>query len=484
MTPISTRQGKIRGFETAGSRIFLGVRYGQPPVAERRFKQSVMAESWAGVFDATAYPNRAVQMRTSEGTLGAPVGGGISEDCLFLNIYAPASAVSQCPVLVWFHGGGFMNGSANEYDGSVLAAQGDVVVVTVNSRLGPFGFLNLASQGKDFATSANNGIQDQILALQWIRENIEAFGADPAKVTIFGQSSGGSSVLGLLAAPGADALYHRVIAHSPTTVYKPSKNPCQALAAELGIEESECAAYLQQLPASDILGLASHGRAFSVDGQVITRSTLEAIQDRGQTGVPIMTGSNRDEGTLYSQGIDENRAFDPALNSYLATDMLTGSDPKPYLNALEDAYPEAGKGELHAMVWTDMFRRLSMLVAETASAAGPGGWFYRFDLPANLPNRKHLGSTHAGEMAFTFNVFENPNTHAFMAYDRNDAVVKTIGRTWSDTVMAMARTGEPNGGGMPDWPRYDQRARECLIVDTNTRVEADPDACHRGLWEA
>ena len=192
---------------------YLGVRYGQPPVGAMRFKASQMAEAWPGIYDATQYPNRAMQEKTLS-TLGLPVGGAVSEDCLFLNIYSPKTDIKMRPVLDWFYDGIFVAGSANEYDGSVLAEQGDVVGVTVNSRLGVFGFFDWSYFGSAYEGSASNGIRDQILALQWLRENIEDYGGDPGNVTIFGQSSGGSSVLALLAAPAADGLNDEDVASS------------------------------------------------------------------------------------------------------------------------------------------------------------------------------------------------------------------------------------------------------------------------------
>ena len=189
MNTVATKIGKIRGISGNDVTSFLGVRYGEPPVGTRRFMASELAEGWTGVYEATNFPNRAMQTR-SLSTLGLPVGGSLSEDCLFLNIVTPSVTGSLRPVIVWFHGGGFVAGSANEYDGTVLARQGDVVVVTVNSRLGAFGFLDFSQFGSAYLGSASNGLRDQILALQWISRNIEDFGGDPKKACDFGATFG------------------------------------------------------------------------------------------------------------------------------------------------------------------------------------------------------------------------------------------------------------------------------------------------------
>ncbi|MCP4245987.1 MAG: carboxylesterase family protein, partial [bacterium] len=193
---------------------FLGLRYGGPPIGAHRFLAPVSAPPWEGTFNATIHPNRAMQP-TAIGTLGQKVPGKLDEDCLFLNIATPAVEGDPRPVMVWIHGGGFGAGAANEYDGRVLSRQGDVVVVTINYRLGPFGFLDLSALGDECAGSGSNGFRDMVLALQWVNENIADYGGDAGNVTIFGESAGGAAVLALLGTPSADGLFHKAIANSP-----------------------------------------------------------------------------------------------------------------------------------------------------------------------------------------------------------------------------------------------------------------------------
>ena len=484
MNTVATKIGKIRGISGNDVTSFLGVRYGEPPVGTRRFMASELAEGWNGVYEATNVPNRAMQTR-SLSTLGLPVGGSLSEDCLFLNIVTPSVTGSLRPVIVWFHGGGFVAGSANEYDGTVLARQGDVVVVTVNSRLGAFGFLDFSQFGSAYLGSASNGLRDQILALQWISRNIEDFGGDPKNVTISGQSSGASSVLSLLASPSADSLYHKAIACSPTAVYNTKTDRAEDLSDRLNCTPDDCLEVLCDATAEELLGLQI-GARITVDGHVVTRSTFAAIEERGTNGVPLLTGTTATEGSYYTRGNPESRDHYPWLNEYLARDMLCGDDPDAYLEALKSAYPDASPGKIHEMIWTDMFRRISLQTAELSSTHGVGGWLYRFDLPVNLQGSEHVGAPHASDMSFVFNTVASPSSHAYTFHDVADPKVQSVGLYWSNIIISMARFGNPNDGRSDTlgWPQYAADERSCLVVDEVSRVAKDLDSFHSSLWQS
>ena len=479
MSILQTRLGRIRGIDSGSCRMFLGVRYGEPP---KRFHSPVMASGWRDVCEATAFPNRAMQI-DKEGMLAQRIYGNLSEDCLFMNIYTPGQRTSgPVPVMVWIHGGGFRGGSGNEYDGSILAPQGNVIVITLNFRVGAFGHLDLSGQGPEFDGSASNGFKDIILALKWIQQNIEDYGGDPENVTIFGESSGGSSVLGLLGAPAAEDLFHKAIAHSATAAYQSSEDQSAIAAERLHIDADDCVDHLMSMAAKDIVALGLPA-AITVDGSVITRSTHEAIKARGKSGLPLIAGTNLREGTLYTLGKDEPQDHYSWLNDYLATDMLYGEDPSAYMEALRAAYPGASEGSFHEMIWTDMFRKVCMEVAQLSALEGTGGWLYRFDLAPTLPETGHFGATHSSEMAFTFNAFGNPDTHSRIFHDRNDPVVRDLALNWSNTLVQFARTGDPNDAGLPWWPIYDDD-RSCLILDDNCYLAEDPDRRHREFWVA
>ena len=487
---VDTRLGEIRGVRAAGVLHFRGVRYAQPPVGEHRFSVPVAAPPWTGTRDATGFPNRCMQ--PDAGILGESV-GATSEDCLFLNIVTSSVEGEQRPVLVWIHGGGFTSGSANEYDGSMLAAQGDVVVVTINYRLGVFGYLDLKPVGEEFAGSASNGFRDQVLALEWVRDNIADYGGDPGNVTIFGESAGGHSVHALLATPAADGLYHKAIAHSPGTVDQPPPDLVNPLLAALGVPSEALVDSLRAMSADEQLAMQGTlpNVGAGIDGTVVTRSTDDAILERGARGVPVIAGTNRDEGTFFSALIamfapDEQQAEQiyTATNAGVARAVMAGADPAPYIDALKARHPDANAKALHERIFGDMFLKAAMGSTERATTAGPGGWLYRFDLPTTEKLfGQEVGATHAAEIAFTFNRF-NSDDPGPLFHDPEDPVVRDLAQRWSDTIIAFARTGEPNGAGLPHWPRYDAQSRQTLILDANPRIERDPNKGERQLWES
>lgn len=484
MTTITTTLGKVKGLDEGNVTSFLGLRFGNPPIGKHRFLAPVAAPSWKGTFDATTHPNRAMQPQIA-GTLGQQVPGKLDEDCLFLNIVTPSTEGGHRPVMVWIHGGGFGAGAANEYDGRVLAHQGDVVVVTINYRLGPFGYLDLSGLGDEFAGSGSNGFRDQILALQWVRENIADYGGDPGNVTIFGESAGGAAVLALLGAPSADGLFHRAIAHSPGGPKMPPGDRTESLAKKLGVDRSKLVEALRAMSAGE-LQAAGLGIGASVDGTVITRSPSEAIMDRGASGVPLIAGSNRNEGTLFTPG-DDPPDTDPGrydgANRGIATGLLDGADPTAYIEGIKAAYPDDPPKTIHEKIFVDMFRRPSIHSVERSTQAGPGGWLYRFDLPSTRRyNGKYVGATHASEMAFTFNAFADPDCRVFAFHDRQDPVAHKLAEQWSNTLIAFARNGDPNWAGLPNWSRYTEGNRSCMVLDETSRIEDDPDATHRKLW--
>ena len=252
-TTVDTRLGKITGLTNGNSYTFLGIRYGQAPVGERRFLEPIPAPAWQETYDATTFPNIAMQSQSS------PTGDlsmfEMSEDSLFLNVFTPSTEGANRPVLFWIHGGSFTGGTANEYDGSTLAEQGDVVVVVINYRLGLLGFLDLSTYADEYAGSASNGIRDQILALQWVRDNIADYGGDRENVTLFGESAGGQSVLSILSAPSANGLYHKAIVHSGAMVDNTPPDSRQMLAEQLDVEPQDLLISLRSLSAEEMIAL-------------------------------------------------------------------------------------------------------------------------------------------------------------------------------------------------------------------------------------
>ena len=481
--------GSITGTSDAWGLAFRGIRYAEAPVGEWRFRPPVPSGPWEGVHDATEFGNQSMQ-KPPEFSFSTPAPGKPDEDSLFLNVFTPATDGPPRPVLFWIHGGAHTFGTANSYDGSVLARQGDVVVVTVNYRLGLFGFLDLSSFGEAFAGSASNGFRDAIAALRWVHDNIKDYGGDPDNVTISGQSAGAGTVTALLGAPSARGLFHRAIVHSGGMEPTPPLDFIPELERHLGLQSTALLERLQGMSAEELLDLQlatgfSGGLAIGVDGVVVTRGVLDAVAERASAGVPVLTGSNLHEGRAFVDILEEDydrREVDDILMTH-ARMVLDGDDPRAYLQRWRAAYPEGAQLDLYERVWDDLFRRKAMRLAQAASSAGPGGWLYRFDLPSTFQDGT-LGAFHGAEILFTFNTFEKTDRVLNGAYDREDPEVRGLARRWSDAIIAFMRRGDPHTEGLPPWPRYVAGERCCMILDARSRVEQDPepDAEGRALW--
>lgn len=477
---IETDLGAVTGLSNGQVHAFLGLPYAEPPVRERRFAPPVPVSSWQQEFSATTFPN--ICLQDDPGRLfGANPTNVPSEDCLYLNVFTPSIIGSSRPVLFWIHGGSFTGGSANEYDGSVLALQGDVVVVAINYRLGITGFLDLSMVDDAYEGSASNGIRDQIEALRWVNKHIESFGGDPGNVTIFGESAGGGSVLSILASPSADGLYHKAIAHSGASPNQSPPNHIQSLTTYLEVEPEDLPSALRRLSAEQLLAVQlsiDWGGGGNIDGIVVTRSSDQAILDRGANGVPLVAGYTRDEGTLFSFVIPW--FFYGNVTEGVAGGIAGPENAAGYLARLSKAYPDDSGKERLERVFQDLLSRGMMNSAARASAAGPGGWLYRFDMP--LQKIPELGATHGAEIAFTFNNFAGDAPETAFLYDKHDPSVRTLARNWSQTVLQFAKTGYPNGSGLPYWPRYTVETRETLILDSNPRVESFLNVAERERW--
>ncbi|MCY4096548.1 MAG: carboxylesterase/lipase family protein [Gammaproteobacteria bacterium] len=483
-TLVSTQFGDVKGLRQNGTLHFRGLPYAQPPTGDLRFSAPQKPDASSELIDATQFPNRCVQ--APSGIFGQAI-GITSEDCLYLNIVTPSTDGSDRPVMFWIHGGGFTQGSANGYDGTMLAIQGDVVVVTINYRLGILGFLDLSPFGDDYAGSANNGMRDQVLALEWVRDNIADFGGNPENVTIFGESAGGASVLTLLATPSADGLYHKAIAHSPGSTETPPADHVNGLLEHLDTTKDLVVDKLNGMSAEELFALQEVLSDFgaAIDGTVVSRSPNEAIRDRGAQGVPLIAGTNRDEGTFFSAlfALFAPNAAAEFLDG-LARAVTAGEDPQPFINALRAEDPSADDMKILERVFDAMFLKSAVGSATQATLAGNGGWLYRFDYATTKPVfGRSVGATHAAEIPFTFNRFNSPDPGELIGYDGKDPIARELAQRWSDTLIAFVRTGDPNGAGLPTWPHYDSESRATMVLDAMPRIDHDLNRDLRELWE-
>lgn len=491
-TVASIRQGRVQGvLEANGTMSFKGMPYAQPPTGKLRYKPPREAAPWKGTFDASDFGEIEAQPRSDfTGASGLMQ----SEDCLNLNVWTPGLERTSRPVMVWIHGGGFTSGSGAEpvYDGAVLAKRGDTVVVTINYRLGAFGFLYLGDvAGPDYAESGNLGLLDQVAALKWVRDNIAAFGGDPGNVTVFGESAGAMSACSLMGMPDARGLFHRVIAQSGALNMLHDRQDATSTARRLmelaGVTDANALMGLdtRKIVQAESDMLRSNPAAATVfgpvsDGVVFPEPPLQAIAGGSAAGVDLIIGTNLDEMRLFALQTPAMAQFPlgvVAPHVPMMQDAVRGS-----ADAIAASYksrrPEASDGDVTMAVLTDVtFRIPAIRVAEAQSKVRKNTYMYLFTWPS--PTVQKAGACHAIELPF---VFGNLRAARFPALI-GKRPPRRLSVIMQDTWLAFARTGDPNNAGIPVWKAYDAGARATMVLDVNPRLQDDPYDADRRVWE-
>lgn len=495
---VETGLGKLEGFERDGVRVFRGVPYAQPPVGEWRFRAPQPAKPWAGVRDATRFGHAAFQPPLMLAALPGFDIGEQSEDCLYLNVYAPAGASdsNRKPVLVWIHGGAFVIGSGSQsiYDGSKLARRGDVVVVTINYRLGVFGFLDL---GQPDLAEANAGLLDQVAALAWVRDHIAAFGGDPADVTIFGESAGGMSVGTLLGCPAARGLFHKAIPQSGSCQavhdHESAASVTAAILSGLGME-SPHVAKLREVPPDTLmkvqqavsmrLMLAGGSQLLpfqpTVDGRTLPRHPMDDIRAGHASGVKLLVGTTRDEWKLFGFMDPEVRQLDAAKIAERLSQRVPHADGAAIVAGYRASRPEADWASIWLAIETDrIFRVPAIRTAEAQGAHQPDVFTYLFTWES--PGFGGLlGACHAIEIPFVFGCLDLPGAENFVG--KGPAAEQLVDRSM-DAWLAFARTGNPGHAALGPWPRYDTERRATMELGARCGVVDDPNGVERALWD-
>ncbi len=492
----ATTSGKVRGFIDKSVFVFKGISYGDD-TSKTRFQPPAKPQPWKGVRDALAFGPQAPQPIHARSGRSAfspldednPLN---SEDCLHLNVWTPALRDGRKrPVLVYIHGGAYSSSSSNGpvYDGVNLVKRGDVVVVTLNHRLNLFGYLYLARLGGPiFADSGNAGQLDLVLALQWVRDNIAEFGGDPGRVLIFGQSGGGAKSATLMAMPAAHGLFHRVVTMSgqqlTATTPEHATATAQAVLATLGLTQANIDDIRdpKKVPMEKLVAAIRAGKYFGPvhDGRTLPSDPFAPDAPAISASVPMILGNTHDETRLLIG------SSNPALFSITWDELPAKLEQyRQFLGTLrtEDIiadyrkwYPAYSASDLFFAV-TTAFRSWHGMVIESERRAAHDGptWVYNFAWKSPVDGGK-WGAPHTMDIPFMFD-----NTAIASPMTGGGPEAQKLADQMSDTLIAFARTGDPNHPGIPNWPRYNLEARPTMVWDRPSRVENDPRREERKL---
>ena len=489
---VRTDKGLIEGTYAEGTDQFLGVPYAAPPAGALRWAAPQPAQRWQGIRQATSYGGRCAQLASGNGPRVD------NEDCLYLNVYTPPGRDDRgLPVLFMIHGGGLTTGAGDQHDGSLIVTTDHIIVVSINYRLGPFGFLTIPGLGTTPSTANGNyGLLDQETALRWVHRNIAAFGGDPAKVTIDGESAGGWSVCALLTSPPARGLFRGAIMQSGSCA---SRSPADAQAAGLAFakqagcpDPATAPACLRALPEATLLSAsASYSAEFTYGGPELPAADGPAVAAGNYTRVPLLIGYNHNEGRTFAQGFTglTQQQADQLISTLYGAQAPAilarypwSSYPSPYTAAY-----------MIGDIWTD-----SGFITGIGGCAGQNlaaqfaattrTYFYQFDdlhapgLNNNNPGYQ-WGAGHAMELAYLWPSFNN----GFSLYDELTPAQLELSRLMVRYWGAFVATGAPEIWGQPAWPRYTSGQLMSLRPgdQTQTITAADYGAEHQcSFWNA
>jgi para-nitrobenzyl esterase len=499
-TRVTLDTGAITGAfsdEKKTVRVYRGIPYAMPPTGDRRWKPPAPPAAWEGVRTCTEFGPSCPQ----PGALMGRTPHTVSEDCLYLNMWTAAHDTGgKRPVMVWIHGGGFTTGSGSQiyYDGTALARRG-VVVVTLNYRLGPFGFFAhpALSAESPHHVSGNYGLLDQIEALRWVKQNIGAFGGDPGRVTIFGESAGSVSVCWLLVSPLSRGLFHRAIAQSGTAGglvrHLNRKVGDRDSMENVGLEiardleaggAQDPAAFLRNVETGALLkacrpaqGLFGKGIKFGpvIDGRVVPDDAWRRLARGEFHRVPVMTGANADEGTVFLRQLP--------VKGRLGYNLLVKRVAGEHAGEIQKLYPVRSRKDvsptLNRLVTVAAFAAPARALARAVSERGGRAWLYRFERVAAVGRFQSYGAFHGAEIPYVFGnlTATRRGLVSLVRYDETDGILAdTMARCW----VRFAATGDPNGGDLPRWPPYDPAIDRLLVFGDVVAPSAVPEveACN------
>lgn len=489
---VSTVAGAVRGREEGGLTVFRGIPFAEPPVGEGRFGAPRPVRAWEGTREAYAFgppPPQESGFQGRTAVLDVPEG----DDWLTVNVWTPeADPAARRPVMVWIYGGAYKLGHAGSpgYDAQRIALDGDLVVVTFNYRVGVEGFAQIEG------APANRGLLDQVAALEWVRDNITAFGGDPEQVTVFGESAGAGSVAALLAMPRARGLFRRAVAQSvPGTYFSAelARDIASEIAAEAGLRPT-----VADLATLDPRQLTAPGEALGarmrayqgrwgqvaptltpfspvVDGEVLPTTPWRALADGAARDVELLVGHNRDEYRLFLvMGGMLDKIGEEQASSALRTFAPGGAEGERSYRA---AFPDATPVELFERVYTDwLFGMPSLRLAQAQVAGGGRAHMYELTWPAPGAGGV-LGACHGLDIPLLFGTFEADLGALLFAGSGVPAEAEELSARFRQAWTAFARTGDPG------WPAYEDEGRPVQVLDVKPEVRAYPEETSRRLWE-
>lgn len=480
-----TRHGSVRGYVDRGIRVFKGVRYGAD-TSTRRFRPAKTPERWTEVRDALQYGAASPQKSEEPNQ---------SEDCLFLNIWTPGLRDGgKRPVMVYVHGGAHANGSGSSplYDGVALCLRGDVVVVTLNHRLNVFGYNGLGQllRGGMFARSGSIGNLDLMLALAWVRDNAAEFGGDPGNVMVFGQSGGGAKLVTLMAMPSAAGLFHKVATMSGQHVTAMGPQHAELrmrrFLEHLGLT-AETAGNLATLPAGRLVDALQMDDPLErgdiyfwsvMDHETLPRHPFVPDAPRDAADIPLLIGNTHDEARAFTAGDERNFHLTwDTVAAKLAPELVVDLNAQYVVDWYRTRFPEMSPVEVFFAAATCGRSRPGHLIQaeERARLNGPT-WMYQLNFGSPVDPR--LGAYHGFDIALAFDNCDKPSSRTGTGSEAHK-----VAATISDTFIAFARTGDPNNSAIPRWGRYTLPERTTMIFDVESRIENDPRADERRLFQ-
>ncbi|HEC40266.1 MAG: Para-nitrobenzyl esterase [Candidatus Lokiarchaeum sp. GC14_75] len=497
---VNTNLRKAQGYSRRGVIKFKGIPYAEPPIGDLRFKEPIPKDSWSGVLDATEYGPIAPQPPPPDNDMGYIPRKQSEAECLTLNIGTSGIEGELRPVMVWIHGGGFVSGNGADFDGARLVLKGDVVVVTINYRLGPLGFLYIPGK------TANVGLLDQIIALKWVKDNIHIFGGDPDNITIFGESAGGISICALLTMPAAKGLFHKTIAQSGAvhpSDFTPSrrKEATEILMSNLDIKSDDIDE-LRRIPIKELIEAdptrktIESGEILYMDmpvlGPVIEENTLpthplDKIRNGYAKEIELLIGSNLDEFKSWTavlpkfSKVDEQVMYEQIyryLNA-LGKDINKAEIlVRDYKNIKSKRNLGSTRELLDAICSDYAFRVPSIRFAELQSKFQPNTYMYLFNWKSPMFGGR-FGACHALEVAFVFGRLPDKD---FGLHPSKNKETETLSNNMMNAWISFARKGNPNHEGLPEWPQYSVDKRSTMVFHIESKVINAPYDKERVAW--